>query len=133
VSDEAAFLDTPETDESIVWVRKPVSKRLRSSHEYRTAHDQYRTQCMLARQPDGSAGDPCCICTEPIDYGLIYPHPLSWSLEHYLSVKDHPELLLDKNNWGSAHFICNSLKGPDELQTNSDLGVPSEDWEALSG
>jgi hypothetical protein len=138
VSDDDLYSDVPESDESIKWVRRPTNTRtIRSSHAYKTAHDQYRIECMVRRQPDGSVGDPCCICVdgngEPqrIDYGLAYPHPLSWSLEHHISVKDHPELLLEKNNWGSAHFACNSMKGPDELITNSDLGVPSEDWEAL--
>jgi hypothetical protein len=124
---DALYSDTPETDTSIKWVKRPVNTRtIRSTHEYKKAHDAYRTECAVARQPDGTAGAPCIICTERIDYQLAYPHPRSWSLEHIVSVKDHPELLLDRNVWASAHFMCNSMKGPEELV--ADTGEPSEDW-----
>ena len=66
------------------------------------------------------------ICSEPINYSLTYPHPKSWSLEHTVSVKEHPELLMDRGNWASAHFDCNSVKGTEELTL--DTGVPSESW-----
>jgi hypothetical protein len=119
--------DTPETDDTIQWVRRPVNTRtIRSNHEYKTAREQYRMLCSVRRQPDGTKGDPCTICTEPIDYQLTYPHPLSWSLEHLIKVSERPELLLDKNNWGSAHFSCNSMNGPDD--TVPDTGVASEIW-----
>ena len=124
---DEVFDDTPEGDASIKWVRRPVNTRtIRSTHEYKTQRAQYRNRCAVARQPDGTHGNPCVICTEPIDYRLTYPHPLSWSLEHTISVKDRPELLLDKSGWASAHFGCNSMKGPDELVP--DTGEPSEDW-----
>ena len=79
----------------------------------------------MHRQPDGSIGDPCVICGYPIDYALPYPHPKSWSLEHPATVKDHPEWLPDENNWASAHWDCNSMKGTEKLV--ADTGVPSED------
>jgi hypothetical protein len=124
---DVGFDDTPETDATIKWVRRPVNTRtIRSTHEYKTGRDQYRERCAVQRNPDGSTGAPCIICTEPISYSLVYPHPLSWSLEHTVSVQDHPELLMDRNGWGSAHFSCNSMKGPDELPP--DTGIPSEDW-----
>lgn len=124
---ELAFDDTPETDTSIKWARRPVNTRtIRSTHEYRTGRDQYRAQCAVHRNPDGTMGSYCIIDGEPIDYNLQYPHPLSWSLEHLISVKEHPELLMDRNNWASAHFGCNSMKGPEELVL--DTGEPSEEW-----
>ena len=127
MSDSDIFLDTPETDSTIAWVRQPVNNRkIRSNHQYKTMREQYRIECMVRRQADGSKGDPCCICSEPISYSLQYPHPLSWSLEHLISVKDRPDLLLDKNNYGSSHMLCNSLKGPDELI--ADTGEKSADW-----
>lgn len=127
--------DTPETDDSIEWVRRPVNTRtIRSTHEYKTGREQYRIECQVRRQPDGTKGDPCVICVdqgindghERINYSLQYPHPYSWSLEHPISVKEHPELLMERNNWASAHFACNSMKGPDELI--ADTGEPSEEW-----
>ena len=119
--------DTPETDDSIHWVRRPVNTRtIRSDHRYKTMREQYRLECAVRRQPDGTKGDPCVVCTERIDYGLAYPHPLSWSLEHLIKVSERPELLLDKNNWASAHFGCNSMNGPDP--TVPDTGDPSEVW-----
>jgi hypothetical protein len=126
--DEDAYLDTIESDDTVQLVRKrPGNLRtIRSSREYKKAHDTYRRKCAAHRQPDGTLGDPCVICTEPIDYSLKYPNGKSWSLEHPLSVKDNPQLLLDSHNWESAHFDCNSLKGADELV--ADTGVPSEDW-----
>jgi hypothetical protein len=124
---EAAFADTPETDATIKWVRRPVNTRtIRSTTEYKAGREQYRAQCAVARNPDGSTGAPCIICHERIDYHLKYPHPLSWSLEHIVSVKDHIELLMDRTVWASAHFSCNSMKGPEELAP--DTGEPSEDW-----
>jgi hypothetical protein len=121
------FDDVPETDKTIAWVRRPVNTRtIRSNYQYQTMREQYRIECQLHRQADGSKGDPCVICTERIDYALAYPHPLSWSLEHLISVKERPELLLAKNNWASAHFGCNSMKGPEELI--ADTGDPSEEW-----
>jgi hypothetical protein len=124
---EQLYSDVPETDASIKWVRRPVNTRtIRSSQEYKAGREQYRAQCAVHRNPDGSVGAPCVIDGEPIDYSLQYPHPLSWSLEHIVSVKDRPELLMDRNNWASAHFGCNSMKGPDELVP--DTGEPSEDW-----
>jgi hypothetical protein len=121
------FEDTPETDESIAWVKRPVNTRtIRSTHEYKTAREQYRLKCSVHRQPDGTKGDPCVICGERVDYNLRYPHPFSWSLEHLISVKDRPDLLLDENNWASAHFGCNSMKGDEELVP--DTGSPSELW-----
>ena len=127
MSDRDAYADTPETDDSIKWVRRPVNTRtIRSTTEYKQQRAQYRAKCAVARNPDGSTGAPCIIDGEPIDYNLQYPHPLSWSLEHLISVKDHPELLLDQNNWASSHFACNSMRGPEELVP--DTGEPSEDW-----
>lgn len=127
--------DTPETDDTIAFVRRPVNTReIRKSHEYKVARDRYRAKCAVRRQPDGSLGDPCVICltlgvtggAERIDYNLVYPHPKSWSLEHTVSVNDHPEWLLDENNFASAHWDCNSMKGTEELVP--DTGVASEDW-----
>jgi hypothetical protein len=127
MTDESAYIDVPEADPSIKWVRRPVNTRtIRSTNEYKQARDQYRAQCAVQRNSDGSTGAPCVICAERIDYALQYPHPLSFSLEHLISVKDRPELLLDKNNWASSHFGCNSMRGPDELIP--DTGEPSEQW-----
>ena len=127
MSDSDIFSDTPETDSTIARVRQPVNNRkIRSNHTYKTMREQYRVECQVRRQADGSKGDPCVICREPINYDYAYPHPLSWSLEHTISVKDRPDLLLDKNNWASAPGLCNSLKGPDELVP--DTGEPSMDW-----
>jgi hypothetical protein len=127
VSDDELYSDVPETDTTIKWVKRPVNTRtIRSTQEYKAGRDQYRARCAVQHNPDGTIGAPCVICTEPIDYNLVYPHPLSWSLEHIVAVKDRPELLMDRNNWASAHFGCNSMRGPEELVP--DTGVPSEDW-----
>jgi hypothetical protein len=127
MNDEDLYSDVPETDNTIKWVHRPVNTRtIRSSQEYKAGRDQYRAKCAVQRNPDGSIGAPCVIDGEPIDYNLQYPHPLSWSLEHTIAVKDHPELLMDRNNWASAHFACNSMKGPEQLVP--DTGEPSEDW-----
>lgn len=121
------YNDVPEGDDTIKWARKAVNTRtIRSSHEYKVAHDAYRLQCATHRQPDGTLGDPCIRCVEPIDYNLQYPHPRSWSLEHLIPVSERPELLLDRNNFASAHFACNSVAGDSEIE--SDLGEISEEW-----
>lgn len=128
--DDSLYQDTPESDDSIKLLRqrppKETNRNIRSSHEYKVAHDAYRQQCATQHQPDGTLGDPCIRCQEPIEYHLQYPHPRSWSLEHLIPVSERPELLLDRNNFGSAHNLCNSIAGDTEIE--SDLGEPSEIW-----
>lgn len=125
--DAALYEDTPEGDNSIKWVRKAVNTRtIRSSHEYKVFHDAYRLECATRRQPDGTHGDPCIRCEEPINYSLQYPHPRSWSLEHLIPVSERPELLLDRNNAASSHLTCNSVAGDAEIE--SELGDLSEVW-----
>jgi hypothetical protein len=108
---------------------RPNTRAIRSSHRYQTMHDQYREQCAVQRNPDGSIGAPCWLDGEPINYALRYPHPRSWSLDHAITVADRPDLLLDVTNWRPAHFDCNSYRNQGEQPGGG--GVPSEDWDAV--
>jgi hypothetical protein len=91
----------------------------RQSQEYRKAREEYRHEC-------AERGDPCWLCTKPIDYRLPWPHPDSWSLDHKLTVKERPDLFMDRGNWASSHLDCNLRRGTDE--PHLDLGEPSEVW-----
>lgn len=71
--------------------------------------------------------EACCRCSQPIDYGLRYPAPESFSVDHYPHpLSTHPWLATDPGNLHAAHLVCNqaaraSLPAPG-------LGELSEDW-----
>lgn len=65
-------------------------------------------------------GLPCCICDQPINYSLVYPHPQSCSVQHLKSRKHFPELTWDRSNWAPAHLDCNKGAGTGETAS---LGV----------
>lgn len=124
-AEDDVWSDVPETDETIQWPKKAVdTRKLRSDRVYRELQKRYRFECANRWQADGSVGDPCVRCGEPIDYQLKFPHPLSWSLEH---LTPDPALFLSKNNWGSSHFGCNSVAGQTQVDTG-DIGTPSKAW-----
>jgi hypothetical protein len=68
---------------------------------------------------------PCCICRQPIDYGLAHPDPGSFSVQHIKSWKDFPELREDPSNLDAAHLGCNATG---QAGTGSGLGTPSRRW-----
>lgn len=73
---------------------------------------------------------PCCICRQPIDYSLQWPHPDSFSVEHILPWSTHPHLREDPSNLDAAHYSCNSSKGDGVRSTRltGQLGDVSRQW-----
>jgi 5-methylcytosine-specific restriction endonuclease McrA len=69
--------------------------------------------------------EPCCICTQPIDYSLEYPHEQSCSVQHVKSRKSYPHLTWERGNWKPAHLDCNKSAG---ISEDLGLGATSEDW-----
>lgn len=65
-------------------------------------------------------------CGRSIDFRLQYPHPYSWSLDHAVTVKEAPQLIMDPNNFRSSCLDCNTERGTDDPKL--DLGIPSECW-----
>lgn len=69
------------------------------------------------RQAWASAGLPCALCGEPINYALRHPHKRSLTVDHR-----HPIWAggnpLDPTNWRPAHFACNSSRGASEENAN---------------
>lgn len=65
-------------------------------------------------------------CGGDIDYALKYPHPFSWSLDHAVTVKERPDLLMDRENFRHSHHDCNQIRGTDE--PSIDIGKPTESW-----
>jgi len=121
--------DTPETEprvQSMLPSKGAATRTLRSSTDYKKAREQFLYRARHHRNPDGSWGQHCWLCGEPIDYRLKFPHPRSWSLDHLIPIADNPRLLLDANNFRSAHLDCNRIRGTAE--PSLDLGVPSEIW-----
>ena len=49
----------------------------------------------------------CAYCREPILYDAHRSHPRSLNAAHKLSVKTHPHLAYDPNNYVPAHRVCN--------------------------
>lgn len=122
VADEEVYDDTMEAEPLRYGAARPHAKKLneiRHSHAYKKARASFHSECRLARKP-------CHLCGEDIDYRLREPHPYSWTLDHVKPVQDHPELIMERNNWAAAHRDCNVRRGTDEPAL--DLGVPSEIW-----
>ena len=67
---------------------------------------------------------PCCICGQPIDYSLEYPHPQTCSVQHVRSQKMYPHLRWDPSNWKPSHLDCNKSAG---YTADTGMGVTSED------
>jgi 5-methylcytosine-specific restriction endonuclease McrA len=114
--------DTPETApkiKSTLPSKKAAIRKARSSSEYQTARDHYRNHAQ-------SQHEQCWLCGEPINYQLKFPHPRSWSLDHLIPITDNPRLILEPNNFRSAHLDCNRHRGSEAPP--SELGVPSERW-----
>ena len=71
--------------------------------------------------------EPCCRCGQLIDYRLAYPHPDSFSVDHFPHpVSTHPHLAYDPGNLHAAHLVCNQAGGA-KLPPPA-LGEPSETW-----
>lgn len=69
---------------------------------------------------------PCCICAQPIDYTLRWPHPQSFSVQHVKDWHSHPELREDPANLDAAHLLCNTSKGRRDAKPS--LGATSRRW-----
>jgi hypothetical protein len=65
-------------------------------------------------------------CGGDIDYRQPYPHPQGFELDHIITVKDRPDLLMDPLNFGASHHSCNQERGTDDPPLH--LGEPSEVW-----
>jgi len=66
---------------------------------------------------------PCVICSQPIDYGLTYPHQDSCSVQHVKPRKRYPELTWDPRNWEPSNLVCNKQQG--ERDAPPSLGITS--------
>lgn len=69
---------------------------------------------------------PCCLCSQPIDYTLSWPHPQSFSVQHLKSWRDHPHLREDPGNLDACHLGCNASEGNRDPKPS--LGSTSRDW-----
>ena len=124
----SVYDDTPETAPVVrtaLGIRTANIRAIRSSHEYQVAREKYHFQAEH-RRVGRKVGEPCWLCSEDIDYRPKYPHPRSWSLDHAVTVKDNPSLMLDPANFRSSHKECNEVRGTDEPAL--DLGHPAEVW-----
>jgi hypothetical protein len=127
------YLDTPETAPPTPRTQAAIDaakvRELRNSVEYKRLKANFRAEGARERQKDGTFGAPCWLCDNsigPIGYNLDYPHPLSWSLDHALTVKERPDLIMDPLNFRHSHHDCNQRRGSDDPAI--DLGEPSEVW-----
>lgn len=127
---EDAYNDTIETAPVIPRGRHSINaqkaRELRDSSEFKRLKAAFRAEGARQRNPDGSAGAPCWLCGSDIMWKLKYPHPSSWSLDHAITVKERPDLLMDPLNFRHAHLDCNMGRGSDE--PNIDIGKPTESW-----
>jgi hypothetical protein len=84
--------DTVESEPADWTTPRRKGSNVRSGTAYRQLQAQFREHCRLHRNPDGTYGLGCWQCPRPMDYRLQYPHPYSFSLDHDLSIRSHPEL-----------------------------------------
>lgn len=82
---------------------------------HRAAYDRNRKK-ILATQ------EICALCGKPVDKSLIFPHPLSPTVDHIIPVDKggHPS---DLGNLQLAHFNCNRQKS-DKLVATKNEGSP---------
>jgi hypothetical protein len=123
------YADTPETapdQRTAAQLRTQEIRRIRSSHQYQDAVARFRRECQNHRNEDGTRGAHCWLDGDPIDYSYKYPHPMSFSMDHAIPVKERPDLILDPGNFRPSHLDCNHRRGTDEPAL--DLGTPSETW-----
>ena len=123
------FDDTPETApkiKSTLPSKDAAARAFRSSTDYKQARERYLYQARNHRNKDGSWGQPCWLCGQPIDYRLKWPHPRSWSLDHAIPISDNPALALNPSGFRSSHLDCNNHRQSDA--PTIDLGEPSEIW-----
>jgi 5-methylcytosine-specific restriction endonuclease McrA len=121
--------DCPENEprvKSRLPSRSANARAFRSSTDYKKSREQFRYRAQHHRNSDGSSGEPCWLCGQPIDYRLKFPHPRSWSLDHIVPIADNPRLALNPTNYRSAHLDCNNYRQTGEPPI--ELGVPSEIW-----
>ena len=121
--------DCPENEpriKSTLPSKNGATRALRSSKQYQNVREQYLFRAKAHHNPDGTKGEPCWLCGQPIDYRLRFPHPRSWSLDHVIPVKENPALMLNSSNFRSAHLDCNNHRQSDAPAI--DLGTPSEIW-----
>ena len=125
----SVYDDTPESApkiQSTLPSKNAAARALRTSKEYQIIREQYRSRAKAHHNIDGTKGEHCWLCGEPIDYGLRFPHPRSWSLDHMVPIKDNPALMLNTSNFRSAHNDCNNHRQSGEPPI--ELGTPSEVW-----
>lgn len=94
-----------------------MAKAGRDTQEWRIL----RRQCF---ERDRRLDAPCWICGEPIDYSLGQSTTReSYEADHYLDVKNHPELAHEPTNIRPSHVKCNRSRktksGIDELGNRS--------------
>lgn len=70
-------------------------------------------------------GEDCCICGQAIDYGLAWPNPRSFSVQHVQPRSVRPDLVFDVTNCAAAHLDCNQSAGTDTPITQR---VTSRRW-----
>lgn len=80
---------------------------------------------MQIRAAMAARNEPCAICRQPIDYGLRWPHPDAFVIDHRwpLAHGGHPT---SDRNLRPAHNRCNRTKS-DRLPVRGD-GHPSRPW-----
>lgn len=125
MADDEDFVydDTPENAPVIARSSRSISakeaRELRESPIFKNMKEKFRETCAREKRP-------CGICSNEIDYRLKYPHPWALSVDHIVTVKENPALLMDTNNLQATHYDCNIGRGTDELSI--DIGKCSEIW-----
>lgn len=100
----------------------PASKRSssdpRHTYAYRKAREALRAQ-----------GLPCWICRRPIDYGLKWPNPRSFTADHFIEI-DAGGDPTDPSNLRAACAGCNSTRGNYYRQGRNSrrTSPPERDW-----
>lgn len=68
----------------------------------------YRKRTAALRAHVKRTGEPCWLCGLPIDLGLPYTHPMSFTADHVDAIANGGKLLGELR---PAHRRCNSSRG----------------------
>jgi 5-methylcytosine-specific restriction endonuclease McrA len=96
----------------------------RSTRRFKKDRATFRARCELAAAV-------CWLCEDPrrarIDYTLKYPHPESFTVDHFIPRSKRHDLAEDPANYRPSHKVCNERRGADR-DPRIPIGITSEVW-----
>lgn len=100
-----------------------MSKTLPDPRLNKRHRDQLRAQVAADSRRHHAGQVICVFCEQPINMGLVWPHPQSYVVHHAAPIAKGGKMF--QHTAGAAHNRCNREAGDD---TRHVLGVNSQCW-----